>query len=647
MIKRLLLILFIGVSFASQAKLAPADFALKNTYRSVKLSPDGKHIASIVKDNGQASIAFISTESLKVVSAVRMPGKERIVSYYWANSERVVIKLGRHKAWSRLPMYYGELYATNIDGSKSKIIYGYRAGGNTTASRIKKAQPTRGWARIVNLLEDDEEHILISSTHWSQKGKQFADLHKLNIYSGKLSQRITRSPVPSGKFVSDRSGNVKLAYSIDEDRKSIMYTYHPEEKKRWRKVPQEQHGSRFAVYDVTSDGKQLIVQDNIGQDKVGVFSMSLADGSMKSLFTDSVVNISNVILSTDNSSTYAVQLDDGYPGYAILDNKHDEAKILKGLIAGFPGYEVNITSATDDGAKMIVFIRADDNPGTYYLYNKDNNKLLPLLHRQPGLAGKKLARTEPISFEASDGMTIHGYLTRPRNATQSQKLPMVVLVHGGPHGPRDYWGYDAEVQMLANEGYAVLRVNYRGSGGYGAKYMAAGYRHWGDHIMRDINEGTEYAIEQGGIDKDSVCIMGASFGGYAAVQAPTLAPELYKCIITHVGVSNLHLMNDSDIPDWYAGESYLDLVLGTNKAQLDAFSPVNNVAKLNAPVLIAHGKDDKRVVFENAEQLEAALKEQGKPYETYYKDGEGHGFYDEGNRKEYFERVAAFLKKYI
>nr|WP_249365810.1 S9 family peptidase [Pseudoalteromonas sp. NEC-BIFX-2020_002] len=258
-----------------------------------------------------------------------------------------------------------------------------------------------------------------------------------------------------------------------------------------------------------------------------------------------------------------------------------------------------------------------------------------------------MAETRPISFTSRDGLTIHGYLTLPNNATE-KNLPLVVMPHGGPHGPRDWWGFDPDAQLLANRGMAVLKVNFRGSGGFGRNFEHAGHRKWGAEIQYDIIDGVKHLIEQGTVDKNNMCIMGASFGGYSALQSAIIEPDMFKCAIGVVGVYDLPLMFDEgDVAERESGQRYLKNVLGTDEAQLKAFSPSYNIDKLKAPVLIVHGGEDERAPIEQAESLVAALKKANHPYVYELLEDEGHGFYKPEHRTRYYKQVLAFLDQHL
>ncbi len=241
-------------------------------------------------------------------------------------------------------------------------------------------------------------------------------------------------------------------------------------------------------------------------------------------------------------------------------------------------------------------------------------------------------------------MRIHGYVTVPRGLAPGSAPPLVVLPHGGPHGVRDRWRFDPEVQMLASEGFAVLQVNFRGSGGYGEAYEEAGYRHWGDRVVQDVVEATRFAIRKGFGDPKRICIYGGSFGAYAALQGAILAPDIFRCAVGYAGIYDLTLLTDSDFAiSSRLGRAYIRKVVGEDDAALRAASPALNAEKIKARVLIVHGKKDPRAPFEHAQHLRAALEKSGNPPEWLVEKIEGHGFYDDEAREHMYTRVVRFL----
>ncbi|BCV43356.1 hypothetical protein TUM17379_03740 [Shewanella algae] len=257
----------------------------------------------------------------------------------------------------------------------------------------------------------------------------------------------------------------------------------------------------------------------------------------------------------------------------------------------------------------------------------------------------QMAEVKPMDIKVRDGMTIQAYLTLPPGKDPKQ-LPLVVNPHGGPHYVRDSWGFDPQNQMLANQGIAVLQVNFRGSGGYGEAFQQAGYRKWGSEIQYDIIDATRHLIDQGIVDKQRICIVGGSFGGYSALQSSVMEPDLFKCAIGFAGVYDLEMMfKEGDVQERDSGTSYLRTVLGQDQAVLRAMSPTRNVDKLKANLLLVHGGNDERAPIEQFEALEDALKKRNYPYQKIIMDDEGHGFYDESHRAIYYQKMLNFLKQ--
>ncbi|MBU2205293.1 MAG: prolyl oligopeptidase family serine peptidase [Gammaproteobacteria bacterium] len=614
------------------------------TYTNVQISPDGRFISAVVNINNKTALGIIERKNFKMVNAIRFPGREEIGGYFWANNERLVIKMAEIMPWKQEPSYYGELFAINWDSSKASLIYGYRAGEMQTGSHIKKKEATQGWAEIVSVMPDNEEQILISSTPWSEGGDRLAELMLLDIYTGKM-RKVGHSPVPYADFIADQDGALKLAVGVDKGDNTLVYRFN-DKVKDWEQVPASNFGERFSAIGLDESGDSVYVLDDYGQDKTGLFKLKLADFSYKEIFTDKNVDIAHFEHTKNDNRIFALKLDDGLPTYVLLSDKYAEAQVFKDLLATFPGNALTITSKTSNEQFWVVAIYSDINAGSYFLFDKKNSSMTKLFDRMPALAKAKLATTEAISFKSFDDTQIHGYFTA--GESNSANKPLIVNVHGGPHYVRDSWGFDREVQLLATAGYSVLQLNYRGSWGYGLKHQEAGYLQWGDAIQQDIIAGTRWAIDNGKAKAGNICIMGGSFGGYSAVQSAVLAPDLYKCAVAVAGIYDLTLMKEEgDIPTRTFGVAYLDNVLGKDDAVIQHISPVNHVEKLQAALFIAHGKKDKRAPLEHATRLKAALDKAGKQYQWLQFDDETHGFYSPENRSVYYKQLLDFVGQHL
>jgi dipeptidyl aminopeptidase/acylaminoacyl peptidase len=328
-----------------------------------------------------------------------------------------------------------------------------------------------------------------------------------------------------------------------------------------------------------------------------------------------------------------------------LDKNDKSAQTRMSLISAFSPQTVRIVTTTEDGSLAVFLVSSDTNPGYFYLLETKTNKAYPLQPARAWINSEDMCPKQPITFKARDGLTLHGYITRPKGAGP---YPMVVLPHGGPHGVRDTWGFDSEVQLFANRGYAVLQVNYRGSGGFGEVFEQLGYREWGGKIQDDITDATLWAIDQNITTRDRVCIFGSSFGAYAALEGVVREPTLYRCAVGYAGIYDLELMfSTADTSRSKTGESYLKKVLGSDTDLLRAWSPVYNAGKIKVPVLLIHGKEDWRADFKQATRMKSALEENNKKFEWMELRREGHGVHDEETRTEVYERIIDFLDKHL
>jgi dipeptidyl aminopeptidase/acylaminoacyl peptidase len=252
---------------------------------------------------------------------------------------------------------------------------------------------------------------------------------------------------------------------------------------------------------------------------------------------------------------------------------------------------------------------------------------------------------QPFAITTSEDLQIHGVVTFPKSDESNQ--PMVVIPHGGPIGARDSIAFNREAQFFAHHGYVVMQVNFRGSGGYGYDFQRKGYEQWGSGMIDDISLAVTWAIQNGLADRDSICILGGSYGAFAAISSVVQEPQKYQCAIGYSGVYDLTMLDESDIPWNPGGGAYLDEALGTNEEELTRQSPVNFTDNIEVPIFLAHGGEDARAPIEQANQLREALDESGVEYEWLYKRNEGHGFYQEENRVEFYDAVLAFLERHI
>ncbi|MGA8204504.1 MAG: alpha/beta fold hydrolase [Woeseiaceae bacterium] len=625
----------------------------------IKISPTGDYLAIKVFEDGVHSLVFVDRESRDIVGSLKFGGSNEVGNFYWANQERVVAEVYEVGYTQEAPKYYGELYAINYDGTKAELIFGYRSGDAgtgrilafgrpgeaRTGTIVKRKTADYAWARMIDPFPGDDREILISSTSMSESHGKRPVAIMLDIYSGVEKERLHASKFPDGRFYTDSQGEIRLVTSLD-DENNIHVEGLPAGAQDWIEFPEPNFGSYFTPIAISDDQKSAYVLDNINSDKVGVYELSLDGKEYKQVYVNDDVDITSVNTSSDGRSVYAMRIDKNYPSYLVFSSAHEEAQIFKSMLATFPGQTVDITSRSRDGQFWIVHASSDVDPGSFYLFDKEKNTLSLIYKSLPNIDSNDLAVVKPIEFDSFDGLKITGYFT-PARISGDAVAPLVVLVHGGPRS-RDYWQFDPEVQALATQGFSVLQVNYRGSEGFGESFMRAGNLHWGDAVQQDIIAGTRWAIANGKADKGKVCMMGASFGAYSAVQSAVLEPDLYACVVANAGIYDLELLyKRGEIEEKYWGDAYLEEVIGRDEEQLRKFSPVNNIAALKSPIFVAHGKQDNIAPYEHAIHLRQELKKNHKQYEWFVKSSEAHGFYDTKNQVEYMKAVIAFLNKHL
>ena len=619
-------------------------------YIDIKLSPDGNKFAMTFKDNKKVKLSIfdISSEPMKAISGVALEGDLSVGDFHWANNSRIIYSVLISRAWYNEFKTTGEMFGINTDGSKHDILFGLRAasmnktGVSGAATRIKQVESEIASFEVIDILSNDDDNVLIKSTPFDVLNA-IPTIYKLNINSGD-KRKIINLPLAYAGAMTNSKGELSYAYGINNKGKNILYKLVG---KKWEKAL-EYYGDEGGEMPISIINKSMFVIDDTRNDRDALYKINLENNEKKLVYQNDTVDISFVQLNPKTKQPFLIVTNPDKKHYDYLQESDYLAKTHKQLVKAFKGNEVSIVSFNKDLSKLVFKVSSDRIVGDFYLFDRIKNKASFLVSQKPNLKIAQLAPMQPISYKNRKGQIIHGYFTKALGVVGEKTAPMVVMPHGGPHGVRDYWGFDEQVQALATNGISVLQVNYTGSSGYGKKFRYDGYKHWGDLIQNDITDGTNWAIKTGLVNKNNVCIYGFSFGGYSALMSAVKEPDLYQCAAAGGGVYDLALMYKAkDFKELLWGKEYLKSAIGDNDSVLDDFSPINHTKKIKIPLLIAHGKEDTRVPIIQAKKLVKQLKKSGVKFEKLYYAKEAHGFTSLENKIDFNSRLISFLKRYL
>ncbi|MBX3713810.1 MAG: S9 family peptidase [Lysobacter sp.] len=608
----------------------------------MQISPNGEYLAMTVDREGQDVLVVMRTDDLKIVKVNTLPDNKSVSQFQWVSPTRLMFssikKFGRYAQ----PFGTGEWYSVNADGSMPRVL--------NFAKR--DATPTQARFSLLDNPQNEDGKVLMTMRYPRSSEGVNTEVVQVDTTSGRWTS-IGRAPRENCGIALDKDKAVRYAICYDSKDDAGNFDEHNELHRRgddgkWTLINSSKSSGRMlSVMGTSTDGRIYATQsDGKAPEAFGVIDS--ATGEFRSLFQDPVSEPANYILSADGDTVLAVVTEAGKPRITIIEDEHPDTAVYASLAEAFPDSFVDFSSATRDGKQIVVSVSSDRNPGELYLYDRASGKARFLMRNRQWIDSKRMGTVKPISLTTRDGLKIHGYLTIPQGS-DGKNLPMIVNVHGGPIGPRDDWGFNWETQLFASRGYAVLQVNYRGSGGFGKAFSDKGFGTWATDIMNDIVDATKWTIAQGYADKDRICIYGGSFGGYASMMAPAREPGLFKCAFGYVGAYDAEIqMTMSDTSQSESGRRYMLRALGRTKEERAAMSPVNHADKIRIPVYLAAGARDARCPPENTEAMKKALVNAGNPPEgMIIQSGEMHGFYKEENNLKLYTEMLNFFARHI
>jgi len=497
-------------------------------------------------------------------------------------------------------------------------------------------------AELIDDLEDVSETDVIITMN--QRNPEVFDAHRLNVVTGELKM-AAENPGKVTSWVTDHEGRIRAAITNDGVNTSLLTR--ADESAPFNAVVTTSFRESISPKFFTFDNKALYASSNIGRDKSAIVTIALEDGKETSLlFEHPEVDVESLGYSKKRKVLTQAGFVTWKSERKFFDAETEE--LHKTLEAKLPGFEVDISDSDKAEEKFIVVSSNDRTPGSRYLFDRKSGELTKLVEVTPWLKAEQLAPMKPIEFTSRDGLTIHGYLTLPLGR-EGKNLPVVVNPHGGPWA-RDVWGYSPEVQFLANRGYGVLQLNFRGSTGYGRKFWEASFKQWGKSMQDDITDGVQWLIKEGIADPKKVAIYGGSYGGYATLAGVTFTPDLYAAAVDYVGVSNLFTFMKTIPPYWKPLLDMFHEMVGDEEKDKDLFeatSPAMHADKIKTPLFVAQGAKDPRVNKAESDQIVDGLRKRGVAVEYMVKENEGHGFHNEENKFAFYEAMEKFLAKHL
>ena len=475
------------------------------------------------------------------------------------------------------------------------------------------------------------------------------DIYRCVLDTGELI-KIAENPGNITGWMTDHAGKLRAALETDGVNETLLYRRN--ESDDFHELITTNFKETFVPLMFSYDNKFMYVESNLSRDKTALYKFDPDEIKVLDLiFEHPEVDLGGLLSSKKRKVITGVTYITDRAHYYFFDK--DRAELQQVLEKFFPEHEVAVADMDDDERRVIVRIYSDRTRGAYYLYDRRDNSMSKLAELSPWLQEEHMAAMHAVRFKSRDGADINAYLTVPVGVEidrdKKLNLPLVVIPHGGPSA-RDVWGFDAEAQLIANRGAAVLQINFRGSTGYGKAFHQAGFKQWGRRMQDDLTDGVKWAIERGIADAKRIAIYGGSYGGYAALAGATFTPDLYACAVSYVGPSNIFTLLESIPPYWKPMLEMEYEEIGDpvkDKELLEAVSPVFHAENIKIPLLVAQGANDPRVNKAESDQIVEAVRKAGKDVVYIVKDNEGHGFHNEENRFDFYIELEKFLKKHL
>lgn len=599
------------------------DFFRNSDRSGFQISPDGRHISFVAPYKDRMNIFVRPTdggEELQITAET----ERSIAGYMWADNERLLFM----KDTAGDENY--RLYGVNLDGTDLRCYTDF-PGVRTS---------------IIDDLEDVPHQILIGM---NRRNPEVFDPYRLDLQTGELTQ-LAENPGNWQGWMTDHNGCLRAVTAI-VDGVNTQILYRDNDTEEFRPVLTTNFKEEVAFLDFTADNSMVYAATNLGRDKIALVLMDPATCEEKEfLFEHPKYDVSGIAYSRRRGKLLTVFCS-GHKDPVRHYFDSDEKALRNRIKAHFPHHKVGVADTDKAEENLLLYVGSDRTRGAYYFYNVQEDKPRLLAETAPWLHEEDLVEMHPVCYTTRDGLEIEAYLSLPHGYTPdtAKGLPTIINPHGGPWA-RDKWGFSSETQFLCNRGYAVFQMNFRGSTGYGRRFLEAGYKQWGRAMQDDITDGVEWLKARGISDPKRIAIYGGSYGGYATLAGITYTPDLYACAIDYVGVSNLLTFMQTIPRYWKPMLEMMYEQVGDpvrDREMLEACSPALHADRIVAPLFIAQGANDPRVNKAESDQMVAALRARGVEVEYMVKENEGHGFHNQENRFDFYRAMERFLARHL
>ena len=609
-----------------QHRPIPLEDFFRNSERTgYQLSPDARHISYLAPWHDRLNL-FVRPIDRPDAEAVRLTAEtERsLAGYMWADNERLI-------------------FSKDTAGDENYQLYGVRPDGSDLRAYTAFEGVRSG---IIDDLEEQPDFILICM---NRRNPEVFDPYRLNLATGELTL-LAENPGNYQGWMTDHDGKLRAAVAI-VDGVNTQLLYRDTEEEPFRPVLTTNFKDVVSFMEFTPDNREVYAATNLGRDKTVLVRMNPATcEELEVLYEDDRYDVESISYSRKRKKLLSVYCT-GHKEPVRHYFDEEERQLRKRIGEHFPGRRFGMADSDKAEEHYLVYVGGDRTRGAYWLYDATTDQATHMADLAPWLDEAEMNEMLPVDYTTRDGLHIEAYLTLPDGLSldEARNLPVVVNPHGGPWA-RDTWGFSSEVQFLANRGYAVFQMNYRGSTGYGRRFLEASYKQWGLRMQDDITDGVKWLIGQGIADPARIAIYGGSYGGYATLAGLCFTPELYACGIDYVGVSNLFTFMQTIPPYWRPMLEMMYEQVGnpeTDREQLAATSPALHAENIRVPLLIAQGANDPRVNKAESDQMVEALRQRGITVEYMVKDNEAHGFHNQENRFDFYRAVEKFLQAHL